>query len=141
MKKNIKGNSNFPKDPLVLLRAGLGMVFILAGLHRIIFFEIAYDNFIDLGLKPANLLVIITIIIELASGTLLILNRFILQSSLTLLALLVVGIVAALNKAGENVVQNINEIFMVTATPTDIVLHISYVVGLLTLLLYYKNKN
>ena len=139
MKKIIKNKVNFSKDPLVLLRLGLGLVFILAALHRIIFFEISYNNFIELGLKPANLLIIVTIIIELTAGTLLILNRFIYQASLTLSALLVVGIIVAVLKAGQTLIQNIHEIFIVTATPTDIVLHISYVIGLLTLLLYYKN--
>ena len=139
MSKFIKNKSSFLKDHLILLRLGLGVVFVLAALHRIIFFEIAYNNFIDLGLKPANLLIIVTIIIELTAGTLLILNRFIYQASLTLSALLVVGIIVAVLKAGQTLIQNIHEIFIVTATPTDIVLHISYVIGLLTLLLYYKN--
>lgn len=138
MKKK-KININFSKDPLALLRLGLGLVFILAALHRIIFFQIAYNNFIDLGLKPANVLVIATIVVELAGGILLVLNRFISQASLTLSALLIGGIIVAVNKAGQSLIQNINEVFIVSATPTDIVLHISYVIGLITLFLYYRS--
>lgn len=138
MKKKEKKNINSSKDPLALLRLGLGLVFILAALHRIIFFGIAYNNFIDLGLKPANMLVIITIMIELLGGISLILNRFIFQATLTLSALLLVGIIVAVIKAGPSLIQNINEVFIVSATPTDIVLHISYVIGLLTLFLYRK---
>lgn len=128
------------KDHLALLRIGLGIVFVLAALHRIIFFDIAYYNFVDLGLNPANLWVTITIIIEFTAGTLLILNRHISKASLTLAIMVAIGIIVAVLKAGQTLIQNMHEVFMVTATPTDIVLHMSYVVGLITLYLYSKKK-
>ena len=63
------------KDPMIVLRIGLGAVFLLAGLHRLIFFGMAKANFIDVGLVPASFLVSLAIAVELVAGILFILNR------------------------------------------------------------------
>lgn len=128
--------NNIIENPLTLLRVGLGTVFVLAGLHRIIFFNLAYSNFVDLGLKPASMLVVLTIIFELVAGMLLIINRFIVKACVIIIVLLVIGITSAIIRAGHNLIQNINEVFLLTYTPTDIVLHISYLVGTVTILLF-----
>ncbi|MBI2647451.1 DoxX family protein [Candidatus Woesearchaeota archaeon] len=123
-------------DPLVLLRLGLGIVFLLAGIHRVIFFDLAYKNFIDLNLNPPALLVVITIILELITGTLLIINRFIVQACVTIMLILTIGIIASIIRSGYTLIQNINEIFILTYTSTNIILHLSYFIGIVTLLLY-----
>lgn len=124
------------KEPLIFLRIGLGIVFLLAGLHRIVFFDMAYKNFIDVGLEPAALLVIVTVIVELAAGILMLINRFIPQSSAMIIILLVIGIIAAVKRAGVDFINNINEVFLLTYTPTDIVLHISYLLVAVTLFIF-----
>ena len=129
------------KDPVILLRVGLGIVFVLAGLHRILFFNLAYANFVDLSLKPPSTLVILTIIIELVAGVLLIINKFVAEACVFIILLLLGGITSAIIRAGYSLVQKINEIFLITYTPTDIVLHISYLVGIITILLFSLKRN
>lgn len=128
------------KEPIILLRLGLGTVFILAGLHRIIFFKMAYNNFIDVGIVPATPFVVFTIILELIVGFLLIINKFVKQSCIAIAMLLIVGITASILRAGHILVENINEVFLLTHTPTDIILHISYLIGVLTILLFSFGK-
>ncbi len=123
------------RDPLLLLRMGLGVVFLLAGIHRVIFFDLAYKNFIDLSLNPPAPLVVITIILELIAGTLLIINRFVVQACIAIITILIAGIIASIMRSGYTLIQNINEIFILTYTPTNIILHLSYLIGIITLLL------
>ena len=130
----------FFDNPIILLRLSLGIVFILAGLHRILFFKLAYDNFLDIGLVPAVPLVVITIIVELIVGISFITNKLVKYSCILLAVLLVVGIIASILKAGYALIRNINEVFLLTYTPTDITLHLSYLIGALTLLLFTLRK-
>ena len=123
-------------DPLLPLRVGLGIVFLLAGIHRIVLFELARANFIDLGLQPASLWVIVAIAAELVAGILFIVNRYMVKACLLIIAVMVIGIGASILRAGSTLWANINEVFMLTYTPTDIVLHISYLVGIITVLLW-----
>ena len=132
---------NFAENhALTILRVGIGLVFLLAGLHRIFFFSIGYQNFLDLGILFATPLLIITILVEIICGFLLIINRFIIPASLAIIALLATGIIVSFVKAGYNFIEDINELFILTATPTNILLHITYLVGILTLLLYSLSK-
>lgn len=128
------------KDPVAPLRIGLGLVFLLAGTHRIVFFGLAVRNFTDVGLQPAPLLVVLAIVAELIAGILFLLNRRMVQACLLIMAVMLVGIAASVIRAGSGLWQNANEVFMLTYTPTDIVLHISYVVGILTVLLWAMRK-
>lgn len=130
----------FLKNPVTLLQLGLGIVFILAGFHRIIFFNMAYDNFTDIGLVPAAPLAVITIISELIVGISFITNKFVKQSCTVIAILLVVGITASILRAGNTLIENINEVFLLTYTPTNIVLHISYFIGVLTVFLFSLKK-
>ncbi|HII66243.1 TPA: DoxX family protein [Candidatus Woesearchaeota archaeon] len=127
---------NLRKDPVAPLRIGLGLVFLLAGIHRIVFFGLAVQNFTDVGLRPAPALVVLAIIAELIAGILFLLNRRMVQACLLIMAVMLAGIFASVIRAGTSLWQNINEVFMLTYTPTDIVLHISYVIGILTVLLW-----
>lgn len=128
------------KEPVGPLRMAMGTVLILAAMHRIIFIEIAYNNFSDLGLKPAFFLVVLAIIIELAAGILFLTNKHIKFASCTILILIAAGIIFSIKKAGISLFSKINELFILTYTPTNIVLHIAYFFGVLTLLLHHINN-
>ena len=128
------------KDPLMILRIGLGAVFLLAGLHRLIFFGMAKANFIDVGIVPATFLVSLAIIVELVAGILLILNREVDKACAMILILLAIGIGASIVRAGSSLLSNINEVFLLTYTPTNIVMHAAYFVGVLTILFWALGK-
>ncbi len=126
-------------QPLSLLRIFLGIVFLSAGLNRIIFFSVAHENFSSLGISPAIPLLVITITLQIAMGTLLIINRLVIPASLIIAVIVIIGIAASFIKAGTRFYANFNEVFILTATPTNIILHITYFIGILTLLLYNLN--
>lgn len=128
------------ENPLALLRVGLGLVFLAAGLHRIFFFQLAVDNFAWLGLQPATALVIATIAIEFFVATCYLLERKVALASGTLIALLVVAVGISLLKAGASFTQNINELFVLTATPTNIFLHFTYLFCVVVVLLSVLGK-
>ncbi len=132
----MKLNNRIVNDPLLILRVGLGLVFLLAGVHRLVFFDIARQNFIDLGLQPASLLVILVIIMEFIAGILFIINRHIIRASLLIMAVMIIGIGASVLRAGNSLWTNANELFVLTYTPTNIVLHISYLAGIITVMLW-----
>ena len=133
-------NQRLKKDPLLLLRCGLGLVFILAGLHRLIFFDLAYQNFLDVGLRPAALLVALAIGVELVAGVLLLWNLYVKEACMGISILLVIGIASSAIRAGHSLIDKVNELFMLTYTPTNIVLHVTYLVGVITLLLWVLPK-
>lgn len=137
MKVSLK---SIAKEPVGPLRMALGIVFMLAAIHRIVFIDIAYNNFSDLGLKPAFFLVVLAIIIELAAGILFLANKHIKFASCIMLILIAAGIIFSIKKAGTSLFSKINELFILTYTPTNIVLHVAYFFGVLTLLLYYINN-
>lgn len=125
--------------PLSLLRIFLGIVFLSAGLHRIIFFSVAHENFSNLGVSPVVPLLVITIVLQIAMGTLLIINKLVIPASSIIAVIVIIGIVISIIKAGTRFYANFNEVFILTATPTNIILHITYFIGILTLLLYNLN--
>ena len=125
--------------PLFLLRVFLGVVFLSAGLHRIIFFPVAHENFSNLGISPAIPLLVITIALQITMGALLIITSLVIPASSIIAVIVIIGIVISLIKAGTRFYANFNEVFILTATPTNIILHITYFIGILTLLLYNLN--
>ena len=64
------------KNPLSLLRIFLGLIFLSAGLHKILFFKVTYENFLLLGIYPTIPLLIITIILEVICGILLFIIKY-----------------------------------------------------------------
>lgn len=137
----IKKIQIYAKDhPLSLLRIFLGIVFVSAGLHRLIFFSIAYENFSNFGIVPVMPLLVITIVMQIIAGVLLIINRLVIPASLIIAIIVIAGIVVSFVKANAGFYANLNELFILTATPTNIVLHITYLIGIVTLVLYQLNR-
>lgn len=131
---------NIQNQPILLLQYGLGIVFFLAGLQRIFFFEMARQNFIDLGLVPAVPLVILTIFAELVASLCFFTDRHVEKGSALIVIVLLIGITASIIRAGSSLVQNFNEVFLLTYTPTNIVMHTTYLIGILAVLLNSLKK-
>ena len=125
--------------PLSLLRIFLGIVFLSAGLYRIMFFPVAHENFSNLGITPTIPFLIMVIALQITMGTLLIINRLVIPASSIIAVIVIIGIVISLIEAGTRFYANFNEVFILTATPTNIILHITYFIGILTLLMYNLN--
>ena len=126
---------------LTFLRITIGIIFLSAGLHRIFFFSIAYQNFLELGIKFVMPLLVVTILIEIVCGFLLIINRFIIPASMTIGITLIFAIILSFLNSKPEFFHNINELFILTVTPTNILLHVTYLVGVITLLLYGLSKD
>lgn len=119
------------------IRIGLGLVFILAGLYRIVFFNQGIEEFSALGL-PIWML-IATIIIELSIAFLFFANKYVKEASIVL----VLFLASAVAITARNVpLQAYHSIFKMSATPESILIHIIYIILLIFLIteLYKKNK-
>tara|TARA_B100001971_G_scaffold204481_1_gene220680 strand:+ start:237 stop:671 length:435 start_codon:yes stop_codon:yes gene_type:complete len=129
------------KHPVSLLRIVLGLVFLSAGLQKAFFFQEAYENFLDLGINFITPLLIITISLQIIAGILLIINKYVVPAAFAIGLLLLVGVTMSILKAGYSLVENINELFILTYTPTNIFLHITYLIGVITILLVGIKEN
>lgn len=130
MKKKI--NKSNDKWIIILL----GIVFISAGLYRIFNYGVGVKEFQEL--KTSQIFLPLTIILELVLGTLLVLNKkvnFVLKSLLIFLGTAItIGVITNF----KSIFSNINELFTFQANPTDILLHISY--GVIILLILLRRK-
>tara|TARA_Y100000310_G_C20639880_1_gene793298 strand:- start:1100 stop:1534 length:435 start_codon:yes stop_codon:yes gene_type:complete len=121
------------KNPLSLLRIFLGLIFLSAGLQKILFFKVTYENFLLLGIYPAIPFLIITIILEVICGILLVINRYKLFASLVLGLIILITIIVSVINGGYSLLNNINDIYILTLTPTFFATLVIILVGLITI--------
>jgi uncharacterized membrane protein YphA (DoxX/SURF4 family) len=120
-----------------LLRLFLGIVVLSAGTFRALFFESALKEAEMLGLPFWFSFFII--IFEIVCGILLIFNiKIKLVLSLVAVFLTLAIIIALIGNAGQ-IIENAGELFVFDSTPTDIFLHITYLV-IIFALIYDKQK-
>ena len=119
--KKDKSNKN-------IISFSLGIVFLLAGVYRIFNPQAGIEEFSKIGL-PLFLLYAI-ILFELTIGMLLILGKKLKLVSGIMIVGLVIFIPIVLFSNLSGVIKNIGELFVFDSTPTDIVLHITYLIML-----------
>ena len=129
---------NLKERSLVILRVFLGIVFISAAIFRIINFSSGMAEMQALGLPGLSSIIII--LLEIASGLLLILNKYIRIAVSVLVVVLTIGVIVALVTNFHNIMINFKELFVLDATPTDIVYHIALIVGLVQLFFFCNEK-
>lgn len=119
-----------------IISFSLGIVFLLAGIYRIFNPQAGILEFNAIGL-PIFLLYA-TILFELIIGVLLILGKKLkLVSGVMIFGLAIfIPVVIFSNLTG--IIQNIGELFVFDSTPTDIVLHITYLIMLIHVFLNQK---
>jgi uncharacterized membrane protein YphA (DoxX/SURF4 family) len=115
----------------------IGIVFVSAALYRIFNYQAGIQEFTELGIS--TLLIPFVILLELVVGTLFILNKKVIYASLISIIFLAFAIVIAMISNFKMIINNLSELFIFNANPTDILLHISYVI--LLLLIYFKYKD
>jgi len=121
-----------------LLKIFLGIVFLSAGFFRIFNWPAAISEFGGITKKFIYPLLILTIIIEIAGGLLLILNKKIKLVSTVFIFLILSGIIINLFKHGSAIFSQINELFLLNPNPTDLFLHATYLIILISFILAIK---
>ncbi len=130
--KKIFGNFN-------LLRMFLGLIFLSAGIFRILNWQQATLEFSMLGINYAGLIVF-TIAMEIIAGLLLIFNIETKKVLLALIIFLTTALLWVLMISGQNLINGIKELFFLDATPTDWFLHFTYLIVIIFLLLNLKRE-
>ncbi len=128
--------SNLFKKPENILRVFLALVFLSAGIFRVINPEIAKLEFFYLKL-PENLS-ILTTIFEIITGLGLLFNKGTKLVYGALIAFLMFVLSWALAIDGKNLLASSDELFIFNLNPTDLFLH--FVFLLLALVLIIKKK-
>ena len=130
-----KKDLNFP---LVFARYFLALVFLSAGIFRIISPKLALQELINLNLPPILSWFVVTI--EISAGVLLILNKYIRQVYFGLIIFLSSALIWALIISGQEIISSLNELFVFNLTPTDFFLHLIFL-GLAVFLLKAIKKD
>jgi len=126
--------------PLALLRIFLGLVFLSAGLYRVLNWHEVTLEFSNLKLNSLYLPILI-IILEIGAGIFLILNIKLKESLLVLIIFLIFTLIWTLVIFGKDLISKSSELFTFQTTPTDFFLHLSYLVILIYLFSVAKIKN
>lgn len=129
---NIKNNKNIIFTTTKLIRYFVAIVFITAGLYRIFFREVAKNELVSLNLPYEFGYFIIAL--ELICGILLFFNKWSKYVILVSVVFLISAIVIAVYGNFNIIISNLEELFVFNPTPTDIFLHLIYVILLLVLL-------
>ena len=122
-----------------LIRIFLGIIFILAAIYRLLFYNNAIQEMINLNLPVFFSWIIISL--EIIIGILFLIDKFVKQSAIILVSFLIIGIIVAVISNFQKIILNIGELFVMDNNPTDIFLHIVYVGILIYAILDKKTKS
>lgn len=125
------------KEPADLLRLFLAAVFLSAGIFRIFNPAAAEAELIALNLEVS--LSGLLVIFEVSAGFLLLLNIKVRPTVYCLLGFLLCAVIYGIIINGPDILKNSWELFVFRLTPTDIFLHVAFIIMLLVVLLS-KNK-
>ena len=137
----ISVNFNLKKikeNPVELLRLFLALVFLSAGIFRIFNPSLAQQEFSGLGLP--SFLFPLMIVFEIVAGLLLLINKFARQIYFLLAFFLVMALGWALLSEGSALVKGAGELFVFNLTPTDVFMHIIFLIMIIVLIAGIKKK-
>ena len=121
-----------------ILRIFLGLVFLSAGIFRIFNLNMALVEMNNLHLSTMLTWPIIGL--EIIGGTLLIINKQIKKTLIVLLAFLSLALAWGLFVNGQDIIGQAKELFIYTLNSTDFFLHVTFLVIILSLLLFHKKQ-
>jgi uncharacterized membrane protein YphA (DoxX/SURF4 family) len=107
-----------------IITLALGLVFVLAGVYRVLFPQNAVQEMLDLKLPAALSYVLVPF--ELLLGVLFLSNRHVREAAAATMAFLILAILWGL-VLNPGVLLDTHELYVFNATPTDILLHAVYV--------------
>lgn len=124
------------KEPKDILRIFLALVFLSAGVFRIV-----NPAAVALELKNLQLpyfLSYFLICFEIGSGLLLLFNKYLKTVSIFLSIFLLFALTRGVITNGYYIVRQVGELFVFRANPTDIFLHITFLIILISLVIREK---
>jgi len=131
-KKMVRG----PED---LLRITIALVFISAGIFRIFNPEVAQSELQTLSVPQVAAWLIIPL--ELIGGLYLLFKaKYWKQVIYIFIIFLIAALLVALKVDAQNILSNLEELFVFDVNPTDFFLHIIFIIILLSLVLKKKSK-
>lgn len=132
---NIKMNNGKIIRYLVVF---IGLVFLSAAIYRIFNYNVGLKEFNQLGI-PIFFLPFV-ILLEIILGLFFLLNKKVFYASLSSIIFLTIAIIIGFFSNFKIIIENISELFVFNATPTNIWLHILYIILLWIILIEYKNN-
>jgi uncharacterized membrane protein YphA (DoxX/SURF4 family) len=127
------------KNPSALLRVSLGLIFLAAGTFRLFVPQLALDEMTNLGM-PALMVFPITAF-EIVMGLALIFNRYLKYATGALILFLLFALIRAAVLGGFGLLAAAGELFVFNINPTDVFMHLFFLVVLLFLFLTTMKKD
>lgn len=124
--------------PLTLLRIFIGLVFLAAGLYRLFSWPAAVLEFSQISPALTYPLLFFTLALEIIGGLLLILNLKTKTVALIFILFLTFALIKILSNSGPVIVSKAQELFFLDPTPTDLFLHFTYLIILISIFLTKK---
>jgi len=124
---------------LRVLQIFAGLVFLSAGMYRLIFLSASMDEFQELVPWFSGLFLALTIVIECVGGVLFLAGKRVGIASFLIMGVVLSGMVRALMLGGRETWQNWRELFQMSATPTTIFLHAVYILIIVAILVGTKD--
>src|SRR5680860_99182 len=132
---NFKRTINEPED---LLRITIALVFISAGVFRI--FNPEFENSELLVLNVPQVFSWLIIPLEVVGGFYLLFKAIYWKKAVyVFIIFLIIALLIALRIDAASIINNLRELFIFNTNPTDIFLHIIFIIILLSLVLKKKN--
>lgn len=128
------------KNPSLILLKFLGIVFLFAAVFRIFNFQAGVQEFTSIGF-PSSLItisVIVAILLELLAGLSLLFHIQTRKVLILIGSFLSLSLVMVFANNASIILGNISELFVFDPTPTDILLHLLYILIIIVLILKEK---
>jgi uncharacterized membrane protein YphA (DoxX/SURF4 family) len=120
-------------QPTSLLRTFLGLIFVSAGLYRVFNWQAAISELSRLNLNSVYLPILI-IALEIIGGLFLIFNIQAKKVLLIFIIFILLALASAFLIAGKDIISKSVELFVFNPTPTEVFLHFTYLIILISLL-------
>lgn|GEM_PF-771880 len=121
------------KNPSVLLRVLIGLVFLSAGTFRLFVPQAALNEMANLNFSP--LLVFPITAFEITMGLALLFNRYVKYVSGALIIFLLGAVIRGLMLGGKGLWLAAGELFVFNVNPTDVFMHLVFLIILVFLFL------
>jgi len=127
------------KNPSILLRVLMGLVFCSAGLFRLFVPQVALNEMANLNIS--SLFVFPITALEIITGLALLLNRYVKYAAGALIIFLFFALIKGLIIGGGGLWTAAGELFVFNVTPTDFFMHFAFLVVLVFLFLSTISKS
>ncbi|MFH1590396.1 MAG: DoxX family membrane protein [archaeon] len=121
-----------------VLRLFVGIVFLSAAAYRTAVWSTGAREMQALGLPEAFSFIVV--VLELVVGSALVLDKWVAWASIVGMVFIGIALVMGLLAGGADLLRQAGELFVFDPTPTDMILHGSYLLMLLALFLSLKKR-